>query len=49
MEIIIKVEEDGRITLNVAETIPDLLAIGMLEVAKNLIITQSDKKKIEQE
>ena len=39
MEIIISMDEHGKFSVDISEGLPLFMAIGALEVAKNMIVT----------
>ena len=43
MEIIIKVNEEGKFSINKTDSLPIFTAIGMLELAKSIMLEDNSK------
>ena len=49
LEITISMEETGEFNINISEGLPLFTAIGVLEIAKNILITDNANSKLEKE
>lgn len=49
LEITITMEETGEFNINISEGLPLFTAIGVLEIAKNILITNNENPKLEKE